>query len=306
MTYAPEIEPLMPSQAAIARSALPDMASDLERKAAALAAEVSPTAAGALEAHMRVINAHYSSLIEGKAAQPADIRRALAGDYSEDPAERDLQLESVALVRVQEIVGDGSEFANIASPEVLRHLHRLFFELVPRSSRIVRSGEGRQVREVQPGRFRQPGEEVCIGQHLAPAPEDLDRLLRRFQAAYDPARFQGLQGLVAAMAAHHRLSWIHPFLDGNGRIARLHTDLFLRRLGVGARGLWSLSRGLARQHQQYKAALARADYPRQGSSDGRGALSEGGLVDFCEFMLSTAISEVECTREALAAGDMPA
>ena len=58
----------------------------------------------------------------------------------------------------------------------------------------------------------------------------------------------------------------------------------LKRLGIGT-GLWSVARGLAREDQQYKALLMRADGPRAGDRDGRGNLTESGLVDFCRFFL---------------------
>ncbi|WP_454435132.1 Fic family protein [Thauera mechernichensis] len=45
---------------------------------------------------------------------------------------------------------------------------------------------------------------------------------------YDPCRpAEGAflrHGIVAAFAARHRLTWIHPFPDGNGRVARIALD----------------------------------------------------------------------------------
>jgi Fic family protein len=48
-----------------------------------------------------------------------------------------------------------------------------------------------------------------------------------------PERFGRAERLVAIAAAHHRLLWIHPFADGNGRVARLLSHALLRRAGVG-------------------------------------------------------------------------
>ena len=107
------------------------------------------------------------------------------------------------------------------------------------------------------------------------------------------------------MASHHRFAWIHPFLDGNGRVGRLHTDLYLRSIGVGACGVWCLSRGLARQNEAHNANLARADFVRQGVSDGRGALSEMEPMKFIEFMLRTAIDQVDYMKQLLNLQGMP-
>ena len=56
--------------------------------------------------------------------------------------------------------------------------------------------------------------------------------------------------VLALAAAHQRLRWIHPFIDGNGRVMRLHTHAILQALGY-TRGLWSPLRGFARSQDRY-------------------------------------------------------
>lgn len=293
MTFTPEIEPMLPSDARINRSILPDLVVDLERKAAVLSGMMSPMTAQVIEEYMRVINSYYSNLIEGNRTHPREIRQAMAGHYSQDPAKRDLQREALAHIEVQKLLlHDPLASERLLKPECIKSIHRMFFERIPESLRAIRSEDGVE-NWVVPGQFRLAGEEVAVGQHLAPPSEDIDRLLARFQEVYRLDRLRGYMPVIAAMAAHHRLTWIHPFMDGNGRVGRLHTDLFLKAVGVGAYGTWCISRGLARANEDYKFALARADFPRQGAADGRGALSEGALVDFCEFMIRTAIDQVE-------------
>ncbi len=92
--------------------------------------------------------------------------------------------------------------------------------------------------------------------------------------------------------AHHRLLWIHPFLDGNGRVARLFSHAYLQELGIGCE-LWSVARGLARDVERYKELLMEADEPRRGDVDGRGALSMQSLERFCGFFLRTCIDQVD-------------
>lgn len=87
------------------------------------------------------------------------------------------------------------------------------------------------------------------------------------------------------------ISWIHPFLNGNGRVARLFTDAYLRRTGLRGVGLWTVSRGLARHKEQYMSTLANADAPRRGDLDGRGNPSQAGLVQFCRFFLETCLDQ---------------
>ncbi|MDP2724671.1 MAG: Fic family protein, partial [Syntrophales bacterium] len=87
--------------------------------------------------------------------------------------------------------------------------------------------------------------------------------------------------------------WIHPFLDGNGRVARLFSEAYFIRIPVHGFGLWSVSRGLARRNADYKATLARADAPRRNDLDGRGNLSNEGLIKFCRFFLEVCLDQVE-------------
>ena len=101
--------------------------------------------------------------------------------------------------------------------------------------------------------------------------------------------------LIAA-AAHHRFLWIHPFLDGNGRVARLMSHaVLLQTLDTG--GVWSIARGLARNVRTYKRHLAECDHPRRNDLDGRGNLSEEGLASFTRFFLGTCLDQVKFMEE---------
>jgi Fic family protein len=87
------------------------------------------------------------------------------------------------------------------------------------------------------------------------------------------------------------LRWIHPFIDGNGRVARLvsHATL-LQSLDTGA--IWSVARGLARNVETYKRHLAACDLRRRNDLDGRGNLSEESLAEFTKFFLFACLDQV--------------
>jgi hypothetical protein len=53
-----------------------------------------------------------------------------------------------------------------------------------------------------------------------------------------------------------------------------------------------VARGLAREQDLYKKLLMRADGPREGDRDGRGNLTQRGLVEFCKFFLDRSIDQV--------------
>jgi Fic family protein len=140
---------------------------------------------------------------------------------------------------------------------------------------------------VLPGEFRTT--QVAVGRHVAISPGAVPRFMERFEEAY--AGLGAIDAIVAAATAHHRLLWIHPFTDGNGRVARLMSHAMLRdALSTG--GIWSIARGLARREAEYKEHLERCDDRRHGDLDGRGNLSAESLADFAEFFLEVCLDQI--------------
>lgn len=140
---------------------------------------------------------------------------------------------------------------------------------------------------------------VAVGRHLAPAHESIAGILEHFDRAYRHEVRDAPASLVAAAAAHHRLTWIHPFGDGNGRIARLLTHLWFIQSGAGGAGLWTLSRGLACGVGHYKFLLAEADEKRMNDFGGRGRMSDRKLFEFCAWLLDTARDQVAYMAKTL-------
>ena len=280
---------------------LPERADDLQylaleviQRSASLGSRQHPVTLHTLRELLRIINSYYSNLIEGHNTHPCDIVRAMQQQYDAEPARRNLQLESVAHITVQrqmEAWLQGEAPPNIAGQEFLCSLHREFFRLLPDEFQVMTRPDIGLKGRVVPGELRtQP---VKVGQHEPPGHDSLPAFMDRFAEIYAPEKHHGSAKLVAAAVAHHRLMWIHPFLDGNGRVARLFTEAYFHRIPVHGFGLWSVSRGLARRNMDYKAALTWADAPRRNDLDGRGNLSNEGLVKFCRFFLEVCLDQVE-------------
>jgi Fic family protein len=245
------------------------------------------------------MNSYYSNLIEGHRTHPADIERALAKDYSTEPAQRALQLESAAHVEVQHLAEqrlDEDPEIDICSAEFLTWIHHEFYERSPEEFRRV-EGDGGEASIVIPGQLRK--EEVKVGRHIPPVADSLPQVMHRFAQTYGSDRLSQTQKVIAAAASHHRLAWIHPFLDGNGRVTRLFTHAFLKKARIDGHGIWTVSRGFARGRDEYVSALAGADSLRQGGLDGRGNLSERGLTSFCKYFLETALDQIQFMTELL-------
>ncbi len=268
-------------------------AAEIVKAAASLGSRLHPDTLGAVSDLLRTVNCYYSNLIEGHDTHPVDIDRAMHQTYSKDPRKRALQVEAKAHIEVQLLIEEELAQApdrNVCAPEFLRWVHREFYRRLPPELRTVRSPSGDRELTVEPGEIR--GYDVRVGDHLPPQPAELEALLERFGRTYDPESRSPAEGLVLAGAAHHRLLWIHPFGDGNGRVTRLMTDAYLRRVGVGGHGLWTASRGLARARERYRDALAAADQVRWNDYDGRGPLSLKALGDFCAFFLDICHDQV--------------
>lgn len=289
----------MPSEGA---EALENLAFDLAREASELSGQLHPIVRLSVAELVRSMNCYYSNLIEGHNTHPRDIDRALAADYSADPHKRDLQLEARAHIEVQRMIDARADFPKPpASRAFIEWTHREFCARLPDSLLTIENPDTHERIEVTPGELRKRG--VAVGRHVPPPAEDLPAFMARFEQAYASDRLTKPRQVVAAAAAHHRLLWIHPFLDGNGRVTRLMSHAMLLDLGVGA-ALWSISRGLARRSTEYKHLLMAADGVRKGDLDGRGALSQSALLDFCAFFLECCLDQVRYMRELLAPAEL--
>jgi Fic family protein len=277
--------------------ALSDAISALSMAGGRLGSRLHPRTAASLADLVRIMNSYYSNLIEGHNTRPRDIERALAADLDSDENRRNLQLEARAHVRVQQEIERRSAAGNLPEPasiEFLRWAHREFYKDAP--GELLRiEGAGRTF-VMTPGEFRSlPEHDVAVGRHAPPASARVEDFMRHFEQRYRLAGKGAAQRIVAMAAAHHRLNFVHPFPDGNGRVSRLMSHAIGLSAGIGAHGLWSVSRGLARgleSRGEYKRMMDHADAPRQGDLDGRGNLSLRALQEFVGWFVRICLDQV--------------
>jgi Fic family protein len=278
--------------------AIGDVVAELSAATATLGKALHPRTAANLAGLVRIMNAYYSNLIEGHNTRPKDIERALAGNLDENEGRRNLQLEAAAHVRVQAEVDGMAAAGRLPEPaaaDFIRWLHREFYRDAPLEMLRIR-GANREF-TMQPGEWRSLAEhDIAVGRHIPPSSARVPDFMNYFAERYNFARLGKSGRLIAMAAAHHRFNYIHPFPDGNGRVSRLMSHAMAHAAGVGAHGLWSISRGLARgleSRSEYKRMMDQADTPRQGDLDGRGNLSQRSLNEFVLWFLKVALDQVQ-------------
>jgi Fic family protein len=297
---APEIESVQriePARLEEVPEAVSDAVAELSAVSAKLGHALNPRTATNLAKFVRIMNTYYSNLIEGHNTRPNDIERALAGQFDKDPQLRNLQIEAAAHVHVQtEVDRMDSEdrLPEPASADFIRWLHREFYRDAPEDMLRI-AGVGRAFL-LEPGNWRsRPEHDVAVGRHQPPASDRVADFMTYFADRYRFDRLGKAARILAIPAAHHRLNYIHPFPDGNGRVIRLMSHAMAHSAGIGAHGLWSISRGLARgleSRGEYKRMMDHANMPRQGDLDGRGNLSQRALIVFILWFLRVCIDQI--------------
>lgn len=281
---------------------LADRIAELSAEAEKLGHRLHPRTAASLAELVRVMNCFYSNLIEGHHTTPREIEQALAGQFEEEEGRRNLQVEAAAHIRLQRTIDRMHAEGRLpppASAAFIRWLHREFYQDAPEAMLLIR-GAGREFR-MAPGEFRSlPEHAVAVGRHLPPASDAVPAFMAYFEEKYRLEKMGRSGRILAIAAAHHRLNFIHPFPDGNGRVSRLMSHAMALQVGIGAHGLWSIARGLARgleSRGEYKRMMDHADMPRQGDLDGRGNLSLAALNAFALWFLSVCLDQVRFMGE---------
>lgn len=260
----------------------------IARLDAQLDATVPVTIRESVEDLLRVVNSYYSNKIEGNPTKPSELI-ALVDDSTEQKSKGILEIKRHIEVQVK-LNFENTPLQGVATQDFIKSIHKAFYAECSPDELIVSNTDGSRTYEIEPGEYRNV--DVVVGQHIPPKSDLVPTYMSWFANAYKVEYLHGLSKYYAMAASHHRLAWIHPFLDGNGRVTRLFTDCFMRAIGLKSYGLWSMSRGFARSSEQYYRYLSIADRTRQGGDDGRGILSDAGLVSFTEYFMDVAIDQM--------------
>jgi Fic family protein len=286
-----QFQPLYPEDRVI--GPLLEKAAELVAESHRLGGQAGAAIVQALRPRLRAMNSYYTNKIEGQQTRPADIERALRRDFDADANLARKQRLAVAHMEVEEQLEKTvaeQPARDLFTSKWVCEIHRLLYGKLPQGDRVTEGDK-----KIVSGDYRR--DDVTVGRHLAPSWRDIGGLLDGWGARY--RALAGTEALVVGTAcSHHRLAWIHPFSDGNGRVARMHSHLVFHAMGL-CTGLWSPMRGLARTQDNYYARLNNADLPRRNDLDGRGQLSQEELVAFANYFLDVCLDQVRFMRERL-------
>jgi Fic family protein len=292
-THPAQFEPLLPQSRL---DELRERSRTVLEQSYRLTGAAHPATIAVLRELVREMNSYYSNRIEGQHTHPKRIAQALRQDFSDKPDEAKLQRVALAHIQAeQELEARCSAGAAPLSTAFLQEAHQALYGRLPIADRTTEDG-----RIVEPGKLRT--EQVAVGRHEPPTFDALPAFLARMDDVY-LRRYPMDDQLLLVAATHQRAAWVHPFSDGNGRACRLQTHCALWSVSGG---LWSVSRGLARQRDRYYALLDAADAPRQGDLDGRGNLSERALRAWCEWFIEVCADQVEFMSRLLKLDEMKA
>ena len=185
---------------------------------------------------------HFSTQIEGNRLTLPEVRAALKGEKfpGRERDEMEVRNHFRALEEMEALAtGQGP-----ITEENIKRLHGL-----------VLYGHNKPTPyRAQQNVIREAGSGAMV--YLPPEAHGLAVLMQGFVTwIKDELEKAELPVPIIAGFAHYQFATIHPYLDGNGRTARLLTTLILRKTGYGLKGIYSLDEHYAKNLKAYYAAL---------------------------------------------------
>lgn len=244
-----------------------------------------------IKENLRTINSYYSNKIESEGTHPIDIERAMKNHFSDNNNKKNMQHLSLVHINVQKYLETTLDISKPAySLETILDIHNQFYNTEEmKYSLNIKHGDMEV--DMIPGKLREG--DVKVGVHIPPISNELEAYFHQFETLYNQSKYSTkTMKFIYALCSHHRLTYIHPFYDGNGRVSRLYLDYLLHHAEIQGYGLWNISRGLARNQKDYRNFLSLADEKAEVYNDGRGPLSLKGLETYLEFILDIALDQV--------------
>jgi Fic family protein len=175
---------------------------------------LDPVAAKKLHEYFRVLHIFHSTGIEGNRLSLQETEAILLEGIEIGGKPLADQLEVKDLDAAYDFLLELSKSQTPIREIDIREMHRL----------VVRNNK-----DSNPGSYRQIGVVISGSEHRPPEPVAVPGLMQKLiESLNEPVKYSPV---VSAAYVHHQLAGIHPFVDGNGRLARLLMNLILLRYG---------------------------------------------------------------------------
>ncbi|HUT51841.1 MAG TPA: Fic family protein [bacterium] len=233
-----------------------------------------------------VLEAHHTTHIEGTRLTLAQSEKLLAGKKvnDADPEDaRELLNYRDAFDLVAGYLGSGEPITE----GLVREIHR----------RLVQGVRGDRA---QPGAYRKVQNYVVnslTGEvvYTPPAAYDVPRLMKELAAWLN--KDAETNAVLIAGIAQFQLVNIHPFLDGNGRAARLLSTLCLYRSGYDGKRLFTISEFYDRDRPAYYQAIQSVRLSRASRSNDDHKMDMTAWLEYFTAGLAVQMGEVVARGE---------
>ena len=204
---------------------------------------ITPRVLANLRETARLFSTHYSTMIEGNLLTQEQVAKVIAEDQHFPGRERDQQ----------EVRG---YYAALDEVERLTKKHGDLTERNVQTLHALVMGGGRSRGKPTPYRdeqnvIRDSRTQAIV--YMPPEAKEVPGLMAKMIAWLNAK--DDLPVPLKAGIAHYQYATIHPYYDGNGRTARLLTNLILHLGGYGLKGLYALEEYYARDLKAYYEAL---------------------------------------------------
>lgn len=207
---------------------------------------ITPRLLASLRHSARLLSTHYSTMIEGNRLSEVEVKQVVDGGKAAKGKKRDEAEVKGYYAALDEL--DRLAETNVKLSETaIKKIHAL----------VMGGGKKR----VQPTPYRTAQnviKESGTGRivYLPPESKEVPGLMASLIGWLAEAEREEIPCPIRAAVAHYQFATIHPYIDGNGRTARLLTTLVLRLGGYGLKGIYSLDEYYAKDLPGYYNALA--------------------------------------------------
>jgi len=193
-----------------------------------------------------ILESHYSTHIEGTAINLEQAQDILSGKKLKD-INRDDEKELLNYKKAMNFISKYLGKDNSISEGLIRELHKIL------------------VRDVR-GANAHPGEYRVIQNYIVnsltrkiiytppPPPLEVSHLMKEF-IEWVNANIKKLSPVIVSAISQFQFVHIHPFIDGNGRTARLLSTLILYKTGYDFKKLFTISEYYEKDRLAYYAAI---------------------------------------------------